>query len=435
MKKQKTKLKIGSSKSKIKTLTSDHKAITLIALIITIIVMLILVAVTVSVALNGGLIGKAQEAKTGTQYEKDKEMLYSSVVGAFNDKAEVDFEKLNGNLPEGFTKAEDGGYTSKSGNTYYVTKNGSITDKKPEEGIQATEKGEAKTITASNVAEFLGKKVTNYTGKSQVTIGGTTYTVSPEYRLYYIDFAGKYGEKNTVYLKAECTSGNNKALQTTEPQETDVVKIKELNPGLYYEEDADGMPIAEQEIDPPSSGNDNMKAVTWLTNTNNWEGLKPSSYTNGIAATDINYIVGAPSLEMMMDSYNTHYELTGNTPDTSSLNANSNRVKLFYQYPYTGNSNRYGYGVGPYNSSSATNGYYTYTSDYSVKTDTIDTMYYPGNGNGNYYWLASPSAYGTTYVMFVGYGDGDFVGSSTYYYDYAFCPLVSLKSSVNLTLE
>ena len=43
------------------------KGITLIALIVTIIVMLILVAVTISVALNGGLIGKAQEAKAGTQ--------------------------------------------------------------------------------------------------------------------------------------------------------------------------------------------------------------------------------------------------------------------------------------------------------------------------------------------------------------------------------
>ena len=40
-----------------------QKGITLVALIITIIVMLILVAVTVSVALNGGLIGKTQEAK------------------------------------------------------------------------------------------------------------------------------------------------------------------------------------------------------------------------------------------------------------------------------------------------------------------------------------------------------------------------------------
>ncbi len=55
------------NKTKIKEKITNHKGITLIALIITIIVMLILVAVTVSVALNGGLIGKAQEAKSKTE--------------------------------------------------------------------------------------------------------------------------------------------------------------------------------------------------------------------------------------------------------------------------------------------------------------------------------------------------------------------------------
>ena len=81
------KLTIGKQNSKNKSLKTKS-GITLIALIITIIVMLILVGVTLSVALNGGLISRAQEAKTGTQYEKDKEMLYSSVAGIFNDNAE-----------------------------------------------------------------------------------------------------------------------------------------------------------------------------------------------------------------------------------------------------------------------------------------------------------------------------------------------------------
>ena len=44
-----------------------QKGITLVALVITIIVMLILVGVTVSIALNGGLIQKAQSA--GSQWE------------------------------------------------------------------------------------------------------------------------------------------------------------------------------------------------------------------------------------------------------------------------------------------------------------------------------------------------------------------------------
>ncbi len=44
-----------------------NRGITLIALVITIIVMLILVGVTINVAMQGGLFGKAQEAKTKTE--------------------------------------------------------------------------------------------------------------------------------------------------------------------------------------------------------------------------------------------------------------------------------------------------------------------------------------------------------------------------------
>ena len=47
----------------------QEKGITLIALIITIIVMLILVTVTISVALDGGLFQKAEDAKTLTTIE------------------------------------------------------------------------------------------------------------------------------------------------------------------------------------------------------------------------------------------------------------------------------------------------------------------------------------------------------------------------------
>ncbi len=46
---------------------SNYKGVTLISLIITIIVMLILIGITLTVALNGGLIAKAQEAKIKTE--------------------------------------------------------------------------------------------------------------------------------------------------------------------------------------------------------------------------------------------------------------------------------------------------------------------------------------------------------------------------------
>lgn len=62
-----------------------QKGITLIALVITIIVMLILVAVTITMAVNGGLFGYAQNAAVGTENAKQEESHlgdgYASVTG------------------------------------------------------------------------------------------------------------------------------------------------------------------------------------------------------------------------------------------------------------------------------------------------------------------------------------------------------------------
>ena len=52
-----------------------EKGITVIALVVTIIVMLILVGVTISVALNGGLFGKAEEAGSKTKISQIQEAL------------------------------------------------------------------------------------------------------------------------------------------------------------------------------------------------------------------------------------------------------------------------------------------------------------------------------------------------------------------------
>ena len=254
-----------------------------------------------------------------------------------------------------------------------------------EEGITATIEGKTVKITKENVKDYLGKVVSNYVPTTDtVTIDSTEYKVSTQYRLYYIDFDGKYGEPNEVYLKADCTS-NKFSLPATDTTSADAdnIKIKALNPALY----AEG-------VTPPDASDANMKAVAWLLKTSNWDSLK----TGASLSDKVNYVVGAPSLEMMFDSYNTKYSLTGDTPDTSELTEDTDRVKLFYQYPTTVDSNNYGYGVGPSNDSSAENGYYYWTSNYSVKTDAeIDTMYYPGDNQ--YYWLASPSSGGTTYVL------------------------------------
>ena len=178
-----------------------------------------------------------------------------------------------------------------------------------------------------------------------------------------------------------------------------------------------------------------MKAVIFLTNTSNWNSLK----TGASIADKVNYVVGAPSVEMMMDSYTTKYNLTESTPNTGTLSADTARARLFYQYPTKINTygSNIGYEIGPSNNSSAVDGYYYWTSNYAVKTDSeIDSMYYPGSSNK--YWLASPSADdtdGANYVLRVSSTNGGNVSGDFYDSRYAFCPLVSLQSSASLQLQ
>ena len=103
-----------------------QKGITLIALVITIIVMLILVGITISVSLNGGLFTTAKEATGETQIAQEKEELLMAALGALNENGKVDIGKLDSSLPEGFA-GSNGEYTSKTGNIFKVSENGSIT--------------------------------------------------------------------------------------------------------------------------------------------------------------------------------------------------------------------------------------------------------------------------------------------------------------------
>ena len=366
---------------------SRQKGITLIALVVTIVVLIILATVSIlAVFGDNGIIARAQTAKD--THEKGK---------ADETNTLDDYASYIGNYLDGKGGGSGGGTT------------------KPAEGITATVEGKTVTITKDNVGTYLGKVVTNYVPTATtVKIGERTYTVSNNYRLYYVDFDGKYGEKNGVYLKADCI-GNNYALPTTDTTAStaDNVKIKALNPSLY-----------KTGVTSPVASNYNMKAVTFLTNTSNWNSLK----TGASLVDKVNYVVGAPSVEMMFDSYNTKYGLKDKTINTGELTADTERAKLVYQYT----SGDVGYKVGPchYNGTE-----YDYrTSDYSVKTDaTIDSMYYPGSKQ--YYWLASPSDSGTGYVLYVNFNSGGIVSNNGSNFTNAFCPLVSLKSTVSLQLQ
>ena len=295
---------------------------------------------------------------------------------------------------------------------------------------------EGKTIelTQENVKNYLGKVVTNfkqdYEGQEEtVHIENEDYQVSKKYRLYYVDFENKYGDgEGTIYLKADCTNHNYRLqLDETDAEGNKGIRIKQLNPELYKDKEGN-------EKASPAVTNPNMQAVTWLLNENNWSSLK-----NGVTikTEDINYIVGTPSLEMMMDSYNTKYANViedVDKPDYTDITpGGEDRRKLFYQY----NNSTNGYQVGP--CANDKKEYGDSTSDNSVWTDpNIDTLYYPGkiDDSGNRYWLASPSSYLADCMFGVRYSQGGSIFCDYYYYfNNAFCPLVSLKSTVKLELK
>lgn len=386
---------------------NSNKGITLIALIITVIVLLILAGTAISISINGGdIFGRASQAR---------ESWNTAVANEQNKINEVwnILDSMTGGNGEATptTTPEDTPTPTPAGITMTLKANNEAT-------------GTEVTITEANFAQHLGKIVTNYSGApTTVTVGSNIYNVSNTYRLYWIDWTNKYGDgAGTIYLKADCTSDNNFVQGESTGATIDAVsaynsatpKIRNLNPEMY-----------KTGKTPPAVGSENMEAVRWLTNPNNWNSLKTGVNTS--IANKVNYVIGAPSLEMMMDSYNAHYNLTGDTPDYSDITAGTRR-KIFYTYPL--GSYNYGYVVGPNADNDVE--YSTSTSNNSVYTDSsIDGMYYPGTNN--YYWLASPSDYSSLGVMCVNSECGGFV----YYGDIsndcnAFCPLVSLQSDVQL---
>ncbi len=288
------------------------------------------------------------------------------------------------------------------------------------DGIQTATGGDAsdvtiggEKITKDNVAKYLGKKVTNYVGGSSVMIGSKTYEVSPEYRLYYIDFEGKYGEKNTIYLKAEYIEKHYilSNIDTTTSADATNIKIKQLNPELYKDGNTG-----------PATSNDNMKAVTWLTNITNWASLADTKF-------DINYIVGAPSVEMMMDSYNMRYALKETDPKIGEITSDSSRRRLFYSYTQGWE----GYKLGPGTSDSWSSSMVWVPV---IEDTAVGSMYCPDVGCG--YWLSSPSDYSKTCLM--GCQHSESMENYKYIIEYesvvqlrCFCPLVSLSPSNVLT--
>ena len=242
---------------------------------------------------------------------------------------------------------------------------------------------------ASNPEKYYGQVAQNYTA------GGKTY------RIFYIDTEGKFGDKNTVYLKADWTSNDTK-LSSYTPSGTDLTTYKKLNPSW-----------AAKRGSSTSSWNYNERVAAWL--------CSPSKWTTYCDTSKANYAIGAPTAEMYVASYNQVSHTTGNYKLGATYRATD-----YPGYIYTLNGKQ----------SNISNSDY-WTGDNTLDYTGYNSMYFGKNGSkGDYYWcLASPSASNSDYVCLVHGLSATLSSGSIYGLTYGVAPLVSLKSGIQVEIE
>ncbi len=255
-------------------------------------------------------------------------------------------------------------------------------------------------ITAQMVAEhpetYYGLKVTNYTSTNGQN----------DWRIFYSDgehiflITGDY-----VDLSVANRLNSN----------TKMTKI-----GTKYRANWSSVPSSLQTVDNTiktrfmatgytlNGSNENSKCVSTLLNASKWESYKDN---NEMAE----YAIGGSTIEMWMDSWNKRYP--------------SDKL-------YCNNTNANGYYVG---TSSNPSTYYIDSSVMNQKEGYKNsTLYYPhhesisdGDNSCYYYWLASPSAYNSRYVLSVGCG-GDVIYNYYGITDVGARPVVSLNSGIKV---
>lgn len=388
-----------------------NNGITLIALVITIIVLLILAGVSIATLTgDNGILSKAQSAKIQNVKATAKEKVDLALAASLDETGKINLEQLKTNL-NNINGLKD--TLTDISFPLEVTVDGAIvTIKKDSNGEYITEVETADTgnpadvtVTAQQIAanpkEYYGKKVNNYkTGDDDTNT----------YRIFYVSkTANEFGdEAYTIYLKADF--GDNYNLNNYASYDSANTKVRKMNP------------LWAAQRTTESSWNNNEKAAAYLCSP-----VNESNYSNSELPwksyykpndKNVNYVIGGPSIEMYVKSYNQTHDQDGNGNSALECHYQSYNVPG-YGCKYYGNS---------YNSEWSTN---VDTLDYS---NTYNSMYcgkvVDGIGSkGKYYWwLASPSAYDTTHVCYI-YSYLAELNASLYSDANGFSPLISLKPS------
>ena len=358
------------------------------------------------------------DTTSNTKYGKDVDIILTA-VGTTTPTKYI-FEKWN---DESTTNPRLITVSSTTAGTYtasfpkavsYFKQEGAVAYYYPADGLEKI------AITASNMGEYLGRTV-EYTPGNAGT--NTSYGTSVTYRLFYVDVGtgtnGKYGDGlGTIYLKADCdTKTANMNSHKSHSSSDSRAVMKKLNPGMGA-----------------ATYNDSHDyCVAWMTDPTQWLGWKDMDIKledNNTAGSGINYVVGGPSLEMYVDSYNAY--LAAHT-GLKKNGTNNLAEELACKYTTSSSYNAKGYRIGfkaQINNADWVNiGYYQdYNSIFSYDSNG-QQMYNPGSNCT--YWLASPSAGGTDSLMNV-FGYNSRVINGGYSGTRVFCPLVSIRAGVSI---
>jgi hypothetical protein len=389
---------------------------------------------------NNGVLSKSQEAVTEYEEATVKEdvlMAWSSCEISYEstqDKSagkESFFtpEKLNESLAGKGTVSlvkyvSDGEsaivYKTDKNNTEYIVKIDTHGNVYIESDVSLIgTDGNPIKITSLNLNQYLGKKV-DYTPASsgKITLGDDTspITTSTTYRLFYIDFEGKYGDRGTIYLKADWANAARHIVLSTNSTENN--KYLELNPMWR---DKSGATTTLTKL--------NLMLAAWLSEPNIWKSLKSTSEN---LKDKINYVVGAPSLDMYIDSYNIYLSSKGETSyKRLAIDYVTDETTYGTEGYIVGLEGNSGELIFSQSNDNSKKGYWSGLSTIiSYSEDSL--MYNPGGGK--YYWLASPSACDTYCLMLIS-GNSVSVNFSDCRNTNAICPLVSIQHDAVLTLK
>ena len=253
------------------------------------------------------------------------------------------------------------------------------------------------SITAEEIAKepekYYGKKVTNY------TTGGLTY------RIFFVDTENKYGDgKNTLYLKADAKDDIKLSEDISKLNDNDIEKFKNMN--TLWREKRGELPIDQW--------NTNEKVSAWL--------CAPSVWKDFCDSEKANYVIGSPSVELYMASYNqVQHELSKKfTIGTEFLEKDEG-----YTYTLANTENQ----------NIVNKDYITINAPLDYKE--YGSMYAGSNGNKKGKWyLASPSCFFRLAMCTI---NGNTANLESELYNnrntISICPIVSLKSGISVEIE